>query len=623
MFMRLLAFFVFSFLVFGQGYLKDRFDKKQPCNSNKLKASFFYYPTLPVSGQKIRFFDTSCGNPNYKYWSFGDGHISTEENPIHAYNNPNIYNVSFLVKKGDLISVENRYILIRSTLTTDSQKPRADFIFEPENPQVGVPVKFYDKSTGNPDKRIWQFGYYDFSFLKDPIRIFLSIKRYAISLTVKNQYGTDRCIKYIEIAQPGNNIIIAKSCSLKDVQAAIAQANPGDTVVVPDGKAIWDSQLVIEKGIILKAETKGGVTITSSYAYSTNDLFDTKDYLIVYKPMSPQNDEPFRISGFVFDLQNQIDWLMITTISRLERQPPLTGILTKIRIDSNTIYNYRSRLMLLWGAIYGVMDSNIISGVASPGLIRNFGLNVTAWNNFAFNFGASDNFYFEDNSFTCANSLYFYAEAGARYCARYNTIDATAGSNGLYPFADMHGNQPTSWLATMGAEVYENTIYMGAKGIDLIDVRGGKALAYNNHIISSHPQFYVQIRDEYDDTLNPPPRSPITNQPQHPSETYFWGNRRNGTITNTVNVPQSIYYADEGVYAPTEDIHFFMEKTSFDGSSGVGIGPISQRPIFCSREGVSWWATDEHKLYRWKNGKWELYYVPYTYPHPLRALLAD
>jgi len=38
---------------------------------------------------------------------------------------------------------------------------------------------------------------------------------------------------------------------------------------------------------------------------------------------------------------------------------------------------------------------------------------------------------------------------------------------------------------------------------------------------------------------------------------------------------------------------------------------------------VAWWATDEKKLYRWHNGKWELFYIPYTYPHPLRALLND
>lgn len=38
------------------------------------------------------------------------------------------------------------------------------------------------------------------------------------------------------------------------------------------------------------------------------------------------------------------------------------------------------------------------------------------------------------------------------------------------------GIYPDTWSGTMGAEVYENTIGVGSKGCDLMDIRGGKQL---------------------------------------------------------------------------------------------------------------------------------------------------
>jgi len=584
---------------------------------NKLKAYFFYYPPLIKAGQKIRFHDVSSGNPDNRYWNFGDGHVSTEKNPIHAYNSPNIYYVSLQVMKGDSISIENRYILVRTTSNTDSQKPKADFIIDPENPEAGVPVRFYDKSTGNPDKRIWQFGYFDFSFLKDPIKIFPMNKKYAITLTVKNRYGEDKCTKYIEVGKPLSNVIIARSCAQSDVRTAIAQANPGDTVIVPNGSATWDDHLVITKGIILKAQTKGGVSITSNYSAISKDIFDPANYLISYIPSHPENDEPFRLSGFSFNLNNKVSWLLL-------KNYPDTHVLTKIRIDNNSVINYISSInvMFVCGAIYGVMDNNYISGPSHNSLIRFHNLNIYAWNNFTFDFGTGSNFYIEDNEFVAPDTLFFYGEAGGRYCVRYNVINASSSTSGLYPFADIHGNDPNSWTATMGTEIYENTINVGAKGCDLLDIRGGKSLCYNNYVTGQNGAF-VQIREEYLDSQGPgPAKSPISGQPQHVSDTYFWGNKINSQPLLTKNLQILDYGEPEGI-VPREDVHFWMEKTNFNGSSGIGIGPLSARPAICTTEGVAWWATDEQKLYRWKNGKWEFYYSPYTYPHPLRTILGD
>ena len=128
----------------------------------------------------------------------------------------------------------------------------------------------------------------------------------------------------------------------------------------------------------------------------------------------------------------------------------------------------------------------------------------------------------------------------------------------------------------------------------------------------------------YLDSLNPPAYNPA-GQPQHVSSSYYWNLMKNGVVLYIDNpyVGETVFYNDLGRKVPLEDVDFWRHKSSFDGSSGVGVGLLSQRPVSCAKEGVGWWATDQHKLYRWHNGQWELYYIPYLYPHPLRNILCD
>jgi len=595
--------------------------KSQCYISPKLKASFYYYPSIALPGQRIRFYDASIGDPDNWSWSFGDGSVSYEKNPLHIYKDSNIYNIILRVAKESQTSTENKLIIIRSSVNSSSEKPKADFVFEPENPQVGTPVKFYDKSTGNPGQRIWQFGYFDFSFLKDPIKVFLDSKNYVVSLTVRNQYGSSKCTKSIKIGEPPKNIIIAKTCSLKDVQAAIAQANPGDTVVVFNGSATWNQQLVISKGIILKAATKGGVSITMGFE---GENFKENNYLIKYQPSNPSANEPFRISGFKFDGNHKGEGILIKNDS--------TTPVNRIRIDNNEIYNLQTDVpaasICIMGKIYGVADNNVFHHDDST-TYRYFGFydingGVDAWKYFTYDHGTANNFYFEDNIIYTKNVIASDG-AGGRYAFRHNQIILNRYMELILYLLDAHGNMGTggNW-GQMGVEFYENDIELNYNGICFIDLRGGKGLVYNNRVTNLITTPIYQVREEYHDSLNPPAKNLISGQPQYVSESYFFNQTNNGSkIYPELSITQTIDYGgDEGV-VPREDVHVFVEKSNFNGSSGVGIGLLSQRPTSCTKEGVAWWATDENKLYRWHNGKWELYYVPYTYPHPLREIFGD
>ena len=77
-----------------------------------------------------------------------------------------------------------------------------------------------------------------------------------------------------------------------------------------------------------------------------------------------------------------------------------------------------------------------------------------------------------------------------------------------------------------------------------------------------------------------------------------------------------------------ENRDFYNQKTPFDGTVGVGVGKLADRPKTCT-PGVAYWASDEGEwdsIHEGPDGQlyvcsvpntWSLYYKPYMYPHPL------
>jgi len=572
-----------------------------------LDARFTYSPISPVEGQAILFTDASIGSPASWLWDFADGTASTSQSTSHTYASPGAHNVSLTVTSGSGSSSMSQAInvLPASVLT-------ADFAHNPSSPVLGQAVSFLDASIGNPTSWQWDFGDGSTSNAQNPSYTYATAGAYSVALTISAGSSSSTQSKNIVVTY--SDVITAASPSFADVSAAVSRAKAGDTVIVPAGRATWASQLVITRGINLTGAGIGQTVIISNYvAPNPDSVLTSANYLIVYDPTSPLENAPFRLSGFSLDFDHKCFGLMLENTS--------TTAINQIRIDNNHMEDSNVGTDLPWqgvnihiyGTVYGVADRNeFISGY-----IRCNGLDATTWNNLEFNFGTADNFYFEDNRFTSPDTMFFYGEMGGRYCVRYNIFDATASTNGLYPFADMHGNQPNAHNATMGAEIYENVINAGIKGVCLLDQRGGKALVYNN-VISTSGTVFAQAREEYLDSISPPESSLKSGQPQHVSDSYYWSNRKNGTTIIGLGIEQRIDYGGNLGVVPQENRDVWFEKSGFNGTSGVGFGPLANRPTTCTT-GVAYWATDTNILYKCtKKNVWTEYYRPYVYPHPLR-----
>jgi len=92
---------------------------RQPINSGCVAppmASFSSSSTTSCSGD-FNFIDLSSNNPNSWLWDFGDGSISTQQNPTYSYQSSGIYTVSLTVSNalGTDSVIQNNYITVAFT----------------------------------------------------------------------------------------------------------------------------------------------------------------------------------------------------------------------------------------------------------------------------------------------------------------------------------------------------------------------------------------------------------------------------------------------------------------------------------------------------------------------------
>jgi hypothetical protein len=410
------------------------------------------------------------------------------------------------------------------------------------------------------------------------------------------------------------NTIWAASPSYADVVAAIALADPGGTVRIPAGSATWSSQLVISKALRLIGAGIGQTVITNAYSNSSGSLSESKGFILL-KPSDYSLNPAIRISGFSIPCTGQSYCIM-----PYNRSDP-AQIWDRIRID-HIAFSSHERGIRVVGHAYGVADNCTFSSGTIA--LSSAGSQAVSWNQLTYTLGTGNVFFYEDCVVNMSPSWDTQLDGGAggRFVLRHSTVNI---ARSFSPLIDQHGNQSSGDYAGQGTELYENTFNNpGAYSGYHLNLRGGRAAVFNNNCVGGSMRY--TIVEEHSDYIpeTPPPVSPIDGQPQHVSDCYFFNNKLNGTVQYTRN-PDVVGTVDYSAYGyspgavPTEDREFWSHKASFDGSSGVGVGLLAARPATCSLEGAGYWATDESKLYRWHSGAWELFYTPYTYPHPLRS----
>ncbi len=174
------------------------------------EVSTFYLPDVsfstpaPCLNGGTQYFDSSevtGGSVASWEWNFGDGNSSSEENPLHQYDNAADYNVQLIVtsSEGCVDSLTNLVTIFPGPVAAFSANPPFAYVFQN--------INFTDETTSDFPITNWEWDFDDGNFSNDqnPSHNYNEGDDYDVILAVEDQNGClDTTSTIVNIYLPPN-----------------------------------------------------------------------------------------------------------------------------------------------------------------------------------------------------------------------------------------------------------------------------------------------------------------------------------------------------------------------------------------------------------------------------------
>lgn len=165
-----------------------------------VSAYFTVSPSSGIAGQTVfSFFDQSSGGVTARTWNFGDGTVSTAQNPTHVYGAAGQYIVTLNATNGTTNAQYTAAVNVAAP-TPATPPVAADFAFSPAGPVAGSAVTFIDASTGAPTQWAWNFGDGYTTNQQSPTHTYASAGAYTVTLSVSNGLTTSSRARTLFVA---------------------------------------------------------------------------------------------------------------------------------------------------------------------------------------------------------------------------------------------------------------------------------------------------------------------------------------------------------------------------------------------------------------------------------------
>jgi hypothetical protein len=362
-------------------------------------------------------------------------------------------------------------------------------------------------------------------------------------------------------------VIRARSGSATDIQAAVNLAKTGDTVAIPAGTFYFTGQVFAPDGIYIK-----GAGRDSTYLIKSDNLSEWQGMFTI----DAKTGQPFKFSGITLvgrlaALQGTNRTTVMTTVK--DQGLVIYGAAKNIQIFDSRFtkflragIEFRGDAGSVPGEQNGVIYNNefidnwyiyLGYGVAINGTVKSWHRKIAL--------GSSNAVFIEDNYFDL-NRHCVTSSNGANYVARFNTVVDNYQNASSF---DAHGLSPYWARGTRSVEIYRNTVNNSITRWAGASIRGGSGVVWGNS--------WSGVSHGVDLVLELPPSShPLTTYPAldqigNPDDLFIWDNISSG---------------DDVYRRPTSDPH-----------------------------GIDYWLMQNRDY--WVTAKPS--YIPYTYPHPLRA----
>lgn len=427
--------------------------------------------------------------------------------------------------------------------------------------------------------------------------------------------------------------------SRHDAGTAIEDANPGDTITIPEGTFNWGTNSSAILSIYKSVQVVGaGIdrTVINILPTASSGLSGT--------------------IRFYMDGDASFGGVTINGPAVAGRPPfsvhdhlaPGTWRIHDVKYVQQE--GYSSYFVFGVQSTAGLIDNCEITGGAGNSELIFVRGPTNSWDT-EDSLGGPGNVFIEDCTFN-GSGYVCDAHANSRVVVRYCTINGKIKVDGHGVWSN---SNPSRGVRHM--EVYGNHWTNTAQAWTAIEIRGGTGMVFNNTADLAAglngAWFYLTeygvfnnngAFTQYQTPADYPIRDQIgrgkyatagdwttaTSEPM-----YVWNNLKGGAQWPFAykNIPQAskdVYGADFGWENVIQaDRDYFRWVSSFDGTAGVGMGTVAEMSaITPTKTGVGFWVTDEGewnstnpgpdgRLYVWDGSGWMLKYTPYTYPHPL------